>query len=238
MPAVLRESSAQPPSTDNSKWVPPKGICLPKIFQDFIPSLHTIHKRLVEIDREPSLFQEEEPKHEIFFLPHNTHAKSKVPRVDLTQRWAFEQVSNKRFWISTGFWPVSQQKMTHIASQIIGMPLKEAIVQMYFSLYRPARYIHEALIRARDIAEASNWDLGKVKILNATTGRGKYVRKIDIKARGRHGIIKFGESHARICLKLYDAQPKKAKREGYLENYVRIGRPLNYDFPAKEAKRF
>ena len=100
---------------------------------------------------------------------------------------------------------------------------------MHFSIKKPALYIHEALIRARSIAIEQGLDPAKIRIIKAITGRGSYVKRVDYKGKGRHGIIKENEAYAKLLLK-QDCDPacKRPRQRHAFENFVKTGRRMDY----------
>ncbi|KAJ2612348.1 39S ribosomal protein L22, mitochondrial [Coemansia sp. RSA 1365] len=103
---------------------------------------------------------------------------------------------------STANFPVSPRKLGMLARQITGQPLNEAIRQMQFSSKRAAKRIRSSLAHARRnaiVQRKMNPENMIVKL--ARVGKGmKFRKKIDIKARGRFGIIRNPTAHLKYVL--------------------------------------
>ncbi|KAJ2801901.1 39S ribosomal protein L22, mitochondrial [Coemansia guatemalensis] len=102
---------------------------------------------------------------------------------------------------SMGNFPVSPRKLGMLARQITGQPLNEAIRQMEFSSKRAAKRIRSSLVNARRNAivhRKMNPENMIVKL--ARVGKGTFRKKMDMKARGRFGIIRNPTAHLKYVL--------------------------------------
>lgn len=99
----------------------------------------------------------------------------------------------------------SPQKLNELGRQISRLTLAQAIVQMQFSPKRAALKVLSTLLLLKAKAEAMPYMtpelLSRMTIHAATVGRGKILKRLDIKARGRTGIRRRIFSHIRITLK-------------------------------------
>ena len=195
----------------------PKGLKLPQIFDQLNQSLEQLHR-----DAFPEQYSRD-PSVEYYYEKTNP-----ITQVDLRQRWAVQDLSNKKFWISTGFWRLSQWKLTLVANQVKGLSIHEAIVQMKFSRKKPAFYVHEALVRAIDAAKERGLEVEKLRIIGAITGRGSYLKEIDYMAKGRHGIMRHPTAYAKFLLKEITLKPKGFKERPLKEDYVKVSRKMDY----------
>ena len=120
----------------------------------------------------------------------------------------------KEFWIRTGVFRVSSQKLNMLGRQISRLPLPKAILQMKFSPKKAARDVYSLLMQAQArIINASNpADPSKFVIQQALVCKGTYLKRIDIKGRGRHGIIWRPHSFMRIQVAIPDAEKDLLKR--------------------------
>lgn len=121
----------------------------------------------------------------------------------------------KEFWIRTALFRVSSQKLNLLGRQISQLNLPNAILQMKFSQKKAAREIHSLLLQAQSrikqfkIGES---DPNKFVIKQAVIGKGPYLKRIDIKARGKHGIIWRPHSFLRLQVAIPDIDSAIKKR--------------------------
>lgn len=211
--------STQLSQAEKPKFVVPKGLKLPQVFGSLNNSLQQLHREAF-----PEQYSHD-PTVEYYYDKSNP-----VTQVDLRERWSVQDLSNKKFWISTGFWRLSQWKLTLVANQVKGQSLREAILQMKFSRKKTAFYVHEALARAVDAAKERNLDVDKMRIIGAVTGRGSYLKEIDYMAKGRHGLMRHPTSYAKFLLKEIVPKPRVFKPKVLKEDYVQVSRKMNYYF--------
>lgn len=123
----------------------------------------------------------------------------------------------KEFWIRTGLFRVSSQKLNLLGRQISQLTLPVAILQMKFSQKKAAREIHSLLLQAQARIKQLNvpetdTDPNKFIIKQAMVGKGTYIKRIDIKGRGRHGVIWRPHSFLRLQVAIPDIDAAIKKR--------------------------
>ena len=121
----------------------------------------------------------------------------------------------KEFWIRTGLFRVSSQKLNLLGRQISRLPLSTAILQMKFSQKKAARDIYSLLLQAQsriNQLKIGDNDQNKFIVKQAVVGKGSYLKRIDIKGRGRHGIIWRPHSFLRLQLAIPDIDAAIKKR--------------------------
>ena len=137
------------------------------------------------------------------------------------------------FWIRTSFFRVSSQKLNLLGRQIARLSLPTAILQMKFSKKKAAREVHALLLQAQsritklklinnqdqDQDQNNNHqqeqqiaDPSKFIIQQALVGKGPYLKRIDIKGRGRHGLIWRPHSFLRLQIAIPDEEAMLNKR--------------------------
>lgn len=149
-----------------------------------------------------------------------TISSSKVKREPLNQ-----------FWIRTPLFRVSSQKLNLLGRQISRLSLPTAIAQMKFSPKKAAKDVHQLLLQAQarivnlpsklDDATIQVNDPAKFIVQQALVGKGPYLKRIDIKGRGRHGVIWRLHSFLRLQVAIPDedaALRKKFKVRIHKEN--------------------
>ncbi len=119
-----------------------------------------------------------------------------------------------QFWIRTSMFRVSSQKLNLIGRQISNLSLPQAIVQMQFSPKRAAKEVLSLLLQAQGRIKAApeKPDSSAFTIQQAVVGKGTYLKRIDIKGRGRHGIIWKPHSFLRVQVGIPDADALLKKR--------------------------
>ena len=91
---------------------------------------------------------------------------------------------------STGNIKHSPRKLNDVARLIAGKPIDAAILQMQMSDKRIASAkIKSMLALARDHATMKGLKREELVVREAWVSKGVYLRRLDIKGRGRHGII-------------------------------------------------
>lgn len=148
------------------------------------------------------------------------------------------------FWIRTSFFRVSSQKLNLLGRQIARLSLPTAILQMKFSKKKAAREVQALLLQAQSritklqlLPNQDNHhqqqqitDPSKFVIQQALVGKGPYLKRIDIKGRGRHGLIWRPHSFLRLQVAIPDEEAilnKKYKVKIQKENKPVMIR-LNY----------
>lgn len=173
--------------------------------------------------------------------------KKDKEKVEIITPWTISSnLSVKReplnqFWIRTTLFRVSSQKLNLIGRQITRLPLPMAIAQMKFSPKKAAKEVHQLLLQAQarishlpskleDDSIVQINDPSKFIVQQALVGKGSYLKRIDIKGRGRHGVIWRPHSFLRLQVAIPDedaALRKKFKVRIHKENKPVMTR-LNY----------
>ena len=90
---------------------------------------------------------------------------------------------------STGLVPTSPRKLNDIARLIQKKPIDYAILQAQMSDKRVAKTrVKSMLCLARDHAVAKGLDREKLVVQRAWVTKGVYLKRLDIKGRGRFGV--------------------------------------------------
>ena len=125
----------------------------------------------------------------------------------------------KEFWIRTCLFRVSSQKLNLLGRQISRLPVPTAALQMKFSVKKAAKEVNSLLLQAQsritkfDPMEGRQViDPSKFIVQQALVGSGPYLKRIDIKGRGRHGVIWRPHSFMRLQIALPDEDALLKKR--------------------------
>lgn len=102
---------------------------------------------------------------------------------------------------STAVFRISPRKLNLLANQISGKPIDFAILQMQFSAKRAARRVRATLVMARDHAEAKGLDPRRLLVSEAWVTKGMYHKRLEIKGRGRFGIMTHPQARLSIVLR-------------------------------------
>lgn len=102
---------------------------------------------------------------------------------------------------STAVFRISPRKLNLLANQISGKPIDFAILQMQFSAKRAARRVRATLVMARDHAEAKGLDPRRLLVSEAWVTKGMYHKRLEIKGRGRFGIMTHPQARMSIVLR-------------------------------------
>jgi ribosomal protein L22 len=103
------------------------------------------------------------------------------------------------FWLKTAMFKCSAQKLSLLANQITLMKLIDAINQMQFSPKKASRKVYGLLMKVKKHIETySSLSPAEYFVRQALVGRGKYTKEIDIKAKGRFGVISHPNSFIRV----------------------------------------
>lgn len=81
-----------------------------------------------------------------------------------------------------------------------GLSIEDAMIQMTFCKKKAAQKVLNTLVRLKRKALRQGYPINRMVISKATVGRGRITREIDIKGRGRYGIIKHYQSQVTITL--------------------------------------
>ena len=107
----------------------------------------------------------------------------------------------------------SPQKLADLGRQLSGLPLDAAILQAKFSAKKAAQVLFQTLCQARANAIQRDRSPSEYIIREAVTGRGKYLKRLDIKGRGRCGIIRKPHAFMRFVLEIPDVRRIKLTGE-------------------------
>ena len=102
-------------------------------------------------------------------------------------------------WMQSPYVRGSTQKMTDLSRRIIGLPLDAALLQMRFCPKKKAATVMQVLSAIKSTIMRSGGNAAYYYIKSATVGRGTYLKRIDIKGRGRFGVQWRGHAFIRIC---------------------------------------
>ncbi|KAJ1914975.1 39S ribosomal protein L22, mitochondrial [Mycoemilia scoparia] len=122
----------------------------------------------------------------------------------------------KEFGFSTSNFSTSHKKLRFLAKQIAGLPINEAIEQMQHSPKKAAEKIKNTLAFARKNAiyqKQMHPDITYVS--EAWVGKGRFTKRIDMKARGRFGVMHHPTAHMKFVLKT--REPKKTMDELFVD---------------------
>lgn len=125
---------------------------------------------------------------------------------------------------STAEFRISPQKLTLLANQIAGKPIDFAILQMQFSAKRAARRVRSTLAMARDHAEAKGLDPRRLIVAEAWVTKGLFLKRLEIKGRGRFGIMTH--PHARLNVLLRPGKSLARREHEKLEKARRAVKSL------------
>ncbi|KAJ2214202.1 39S ribosomal protein L22, mitochondrial [Coemansia sp. RSA 1813] len=131
----------------------------------------------------------------------------------------------REYTYSTTNFHVSPRKLRLLANQITKQPVTEAIRQMEFSAKKAATKIKNSLVWARKNAvfqKQMNPDNMFIKLVRVGKGQNKG-KRLDPKARGRHGIIRPPRAHLKYVL--WEKQPEeKPVARNAVEQALLIGK--------------
>ena len=121
----------------------------------------------------------------------------------------------------------SMKKATIFLRLLRDMDLKKAVTQCQFGDKAIAQETADLLLRGIEDAKAMNLDPNDLYIAQIWTGSdGNWWKRIDIKGRGRHGIIRHRYVHIRCILKSksvtkrrleYEAEAKLERRKPWVQ---------------------
>lgn len=117
----------------------------------------------------------------------------------------------RRFEVETPMFRCSPQKLADLGRQVSGLPIDAAALQMKFSAKRPAKQLYQLLTQAEANAKLRERSPADYVIREAVVGRGKYMKRIDIKGRGRSGIISKPHAFMRFVLEIPDERKEIAR---------------------------
>ena len=125
------------------------------------------------------------------------------------------------------FLDTSPKKLNMVARQIRGLPVTNALAQMIVSKKKAAEFVRKLLVRATVLADKLQ-DIPTEKLVvgkflgfsdenrepdeplaQSFVGRGPVSKKIDIKGRGRFGLIQNKTAHLTIVVQEAGSKPSK-----------------------------
>ncbi|PVU92076.1 hypothetical protein BB559_003856 [Furculomyces boomerangus] len=154
----------------------------------------------------------------------------------------------KEFRFSTSNFKTSPRKLRFLADQIVGLKIQDAINQMEFSAKSAAKKILHTLAFARKNAiyqKKMNPELMVVK--EAWVGKGRFIKRLDLKARGRFGVKHHPYAHMKFVLaetKNQDTETtekdfgKRRNIKGFGEHKKFIWKPLIENKPIYNQKPY
>ncbi|KAJ2554171.1 39S ribosomal protein L22, mitochondrial [Coemansia sp. RSA 1933] len=138
-------------------------------------------------------------------LESHISKESGFKRVDAGKGKGTIRIREYRY--STTNFHVSPRKLRLLANQITGQPITEAIRQMEYSPKKAATKIMHSLVWARKNAvfqKQMNPDNMFLKLVRVGKGQMKG-KRVDYKARGRHGVIRPPRAHLKYIV--WEKQP-------------------------------
>ncbi|KAL0579677.1 dolichyl-diphosphooligosaccharide--protein glycosyltransferase subunit 1 [Marasmius crinis-equi] len=123
---------------------------------------------------------------------------------------------------STAAFKISPRKLNMLGNQISGKPIDHAILQMQFSEKRASNRILNMLATARDHAVAyKGLEKPKLVVSEAWVTKGKYIKRLEPKGRGRVGIRVHPSARMHVVLKEGKTlEEKKAAERAYKLNRI------------------
>lgn len=136
--------------------------------------------------------------------PSNLNSRNTVTSTNLVDQvlqgkrpWTLHNPP-KEYWMQSPYVRGSTQKMTDLARRIIGLPLDAALLQMRFCEKKKAKVVLQVLSNMKMQLRRWGANTSYYYIKSATVGRGTYLKRLDIKGRGRHGVEWRGHTFIRI----------------------------------------
>ena len=143
---------------------------------------------------------------------------SEGEKIGVTSPWSALEAAKatkpevlKEFWLRTGMFRVSAQKLNMLGRQITNLSIPDAVLQMKFSPKRPATKVYELLKQAEGRIRMAKADPKDFIVQQATVGKGTYLKRIDIKGRGKFGIIWRPHSFMRMQVAIPDLDKRLKK---------------------------
>ncbi|KAG7096964.1 hypothetical protein E1B28_004361 [Marasmius oreades] len=136
---------------------------------------------------------------------------------------------------STANFKISPRKLNMLGRQISGKPIDEAILQMQFSEKRASNRILNMLATARDHAVSyKGLEKPKLVISEAWVTKGKYMKRIEPRARGHFGVRTHPSARMHVVLKEgRTLDEKKAAEHAYKLNRVVSASHVREDKPIR-----
>ena len=119
--------------------------------------------------------------------------------------------------------PVSHNKLRLVAKLARGLYWREAMLQLEFCRKTIAVHIKNTIAKAVDAAEVKyGLDPSLLVVHAIRCGRGKYLKEIDYKAKGRAGTKSKYQSNLTVILK--QCTPAEIERTKYYERWRKTAR--------------
>lgn len=145
--------------------------------------------------------------------PTATHSLSALTKDATHAAYLARCASCHRLSLRTPFLRYSAQKLQQVARLLPGLTLEAALAQMQFQARKGARLACIPLLRdAINAARQRLKEPGEWAVLEAMVGRGRYRRRLDIKGRGRIGIIRRPSCFLRIVVGAVDREAALRRR--------------------------
>lgn len=147
-----------------------------------------------------------------------------------------EQLTFSEHKSSTARFRISPKKLQLLADQIGGgKPLDYSILQMQFSQKRAAKRVKSMLVLARDHAVAKGLDPQRLVVAEAWVGKGRTFKRLEIKGRGRVGVITSPQSYMSVVLRhgkeWHTKQDEKLKKERKILRSIGTGGVVRVNQP-------
>ncbi|KAI8817777.1 ribosomal protein L22/L17 [Fimicolochytrium jonesii] len=134
---------------------------------------------------------------------------------------------------TTGDFPCSPQKLTHLARLIKHMSVPEAHTQMTMSKKRAADRVRALLHRVRcNLKENYNQDADEYVITQAWVGKGVFLKRLKIHGRARFGIMHRPRAHLKVVVERREVGSKEVDVE--FERLVKIFRRKELFVPLRD----
>ena len=103
--------------------------------------------------------------------------------------------------------------MQAVAKVVVGMKVNDALSQMKFYNKRRAKVIHDTLVTAANMADVyHNLQPEDLYVAEALVGKGKYMKRVRFRGRGRVNIIRKPTCHLTLVVREDTRQSAKVKR--------------------------
>ncbi|OMJ20380.1 50S ribosomal protein L22 [Smittium culicis] len=176
-----------------------------------------------------------------FDLKKKTFSKDEVVEKDLME---------KTYRYSTSNFKTSPRKLRFISKQIVGLNVQDAINQLEFSPKRAAKKIlHTVAFARKNAIYQKLMNPEQMYVKEAWVGKGRFIKRLDYKARGRFGVIHHPTAHMKFVLGEKEKVPvvdpeaprdngKKRKTKGFNEYTKFVWKPLMENKPIYNCKPY
>ena len=110
-----------------------------------------------------------------------------------------QDLPSTTIWMHSPFFRGSTQKLNLLARQISNLNIDAAIIQMQFSPKKFSKPVIDVLIKLKETIIRQRGLPAEYYVKEAMVGRGTYMKRLDIKGRGRCGTLWKGHAFIRIC---------------------------------------